>query len=218
MTSEELDRDIDEWLDRAAAEYGKAELLPGFETRIIAKLNNRLAEKKWYFRWLPAAAAATIILSFSVYWLHIRIEDRRATEISSEMSTEREAQPTQKAELASKPPGRLDSSQSNESILEESTKESVRQHYSRKVREAQEGHFLSSGLSDQERYLIAFVRATSQETIQDIPDTTSFDPLEIDPLQIEELQIPEFHIQDFGVSSFEIEASSPTTQISEEIL
>ena len=218
MKSEELDREMDEWLDRAAAEYGKAVLQPGFETRIIAKLNNRLAKRRWCFRWLPVAAAATIILSFSVYWLHIQIGDRWAKEISPDMPTERKTLLSRNTDLSSKPLIRLDSSHSNAPILEESTKENVRQHDSQKVTEAQEGHFMSSGLSDQERYLIAFVRATSKETIQDIPDKTSIDPLEIDPLQIEELQIPEFHIQDFEISSFEIEASSITTQLSEEIL
>ena len=218
MKSDELDREIDEWLDRAATEYGKAVIQPGFETRILAKLDDRLAEKRWYFRWLPAAAAAAIILSFSVYWLHIQIANRTATEISSQMPAESEAQPTQKAELAGKIPRHSDSGQSNVSILEEPTKENVQQHDSQKARKVQKEHFLSSGLSDRERYLIAYVRATSKETIQDIPDKTSSDPLEIDPLKIEELQIPEFHIQDFGISSFEIETSSLTTRVSEETL
>ena len=62
MNREELDRELDKWLDQAAAEYGKAEIQPGFEARIIAKLNRRLLSRSWNFRRIPAAAAIAIIL------------------------------------------------------------------------------------------------------------------------------------------------------------
>ena len=59
MNREELDRELDEWLDRASAEYGTAETRPGFEARVIANVNSRLEKRRWRFRWLSLATAAT---------------------------------------------------------------------------------------------------------------------------------------------------------------
>ena len=69
MNREELDRELDEWLDRASAEYGTAEARPGFEARVIANVNSRLAKRRLRFGWVSLATAATAALIFSCYAL-----------------------------------------------------------------------------------------------------------------------------------------------------
>lgn len=76
MNRDELDKELDEWLDRAAVEYGKAEIRPGFETRILAKLKGRLAKRRLHLPWIPVAAAFAAILFFSVYLHRNQSEDR----------------------------------------------------------------------------------------------------------------------------------------------
>jgi hypothetical protein len=211
MNREELDRELDVWLDRAAAEYSKAEIRPGFETRIIEKLNSRLAKRRWHFRWIPIATAVAATLLFSVYLLRNQFQDRGTSEIASERHPGSAAVPAANADFAGKYARRSDSGQSNTPILRSSTKESARHQVPPKAREAEGGRFLSSGLSDRERYLIAFAQAISKETSQDIPEKTV-----LNPLQIPEAKIPEFQVQDFEISSFEIKALPITTPESEE--
>lgn len=110
----------------------------------------------------------------------------------------------------------MDSSQSKAPIAESSTIGDARQDDYRKAREAKGGRFMSSGLSNRERYLIAYVQARSKAPVPDISAKTVFDPLEINPLKIEEAQIPEFRIKDFEISSFEIKVTPITTPGSEE--
>jgi len=213
MNREELDRELDIWLDRAAAEYGKADIRPGFEIRIVSKLNSRLAKRRRYFRWVPAATAVAAILFFSVYLPRNRFQGRRSMEIASQGRAAIEIVPGPNADIARTDARRLDSRPSNGSIPGPSSKRSARHPVTLRAREAGKGRFLSSGLSDRERYLIAFVHAKSNETSLDIPKKNV-----VYPLQIEEIRIPEFHIRDFEISSFGIEASPTTIPENEEQL
>jgi hypothetical protein len=212
MNREELDRELDKWLDRAAAEYGMAETQPGFEARIIAKLNRRLNSRRWYFSRIPAAAAVAAILFLSIYLIHNQSKDHRTTEISSARYPGSGAAPAASADFAGKHVGRSGPALSDVP-LESSTKRSVQRHGSPKAREVKEGRFLSSGLSDRERYLIAFVRALSTEKSQDALEKTLSDPL-----QIKDAHVPAFKIQDFDISPFEIEVSPTPTPGNEEQL
>ena len=83
MNREELDKELDDWLDQAVAGYGKADARPGFEARAIANLNARLEKNKWYFRWIPIAAAAAAVLFFSIYALRNNFQDHGTAEIAS---------------------------------------------------------------------------------------------------------------------------------------
>jgi hypothetical protein len=196
MNRKELDRELDEWLDRTATDYGKAEMRPGFEHRIITKLRNEPERKAWRFPWIPVAAAVAVLLCFSAYLLRNQFQNQGITEVAIERHSGSATVPSANAGFVGNHAGSLLVSKLNSPILESTTKRSVRRQAVPKAMETLGGRFLSSGLSDQERYLIAFVREKSKEKSQDIPDKNIFEPL----------QIPAFQIESFEISSFEIDA------------
>jgi hypothetical protein len=208
MNREELDRELDKWLDRTATDYGKAEIRPGFEHRIIARLYSRPEKRQWHFHWISVTAAVVVLLCLSAYWLRNQFQNQGTAEITSARPNGNAAVPAAKADFASQYAKRMGSNQANALIPESSTKESARRQAIPKAREAIRGRFLSSKLSDQERYLIAFVRDMSKEKSKDMPEQTLFEPL----------QIPTFQIESFEISSFEIEALPETIPGSEEEL
>ncbi len=71
MKPESLDKKLDDWLDRALTEYGRAEPRPGLESRTIRALASRMAHRPWWRRWPRmawiSAAAATIVLALVVF-------------------------------------------------------------------------------------------------------------------------------------------------------
>jgi hypothetical protein len=192
MNSEDLDRELDEWLDRAAAEYSRAEIWPGFENRIIAKLKSRRESRRRRFHWIPLAAAGTAILVFSVYVLRTDFQDRGEMDIASQSPVASGSGPEQSSHRESKP--EIISAKS-------SIKGDTGPRVHRKAIQTERGRFLSSGLSDRERYLMAFVRAVSEQSPTGISEGANFKPL-----KIPEAKIPEFTIPDFEISSFENES------------
>jgi hypothetical protein len=202
MSREDLDRKLDEWLERAAAEYGRAEIRPGFENRIIAKLNSRLESRRLVLRWILVAAACAAVLVFSVHVFRTDIQDSGRTDIASQKPAKSESRPAQGLYRVSGP-----SMISTESPTKGYTGHRAR----RKASQAKRGHFLSSGLSDQERYLMAFARAASKQSSIGISEDTKFKPL-----QIPKAEIPEFTIPDFEISSFENESLRTLTPGSKE--
>ncbi|MBZ5495270.1 MAG: hypothetical protein LAP85_02620 [Acidobacteriia bacterium] len=66
MDRKPLNENLDEWLDRALADYGRAEPRAGIETRAVENLRGRLQRRPWRARWqLPvwlSAAAVTIVV------------------------------------------------------------------------------------------------------------------------------------------------------------
>lgn len=67
MKSESSNRKLDDWLDQALAEYGRAEPPPGMETRVNRRLASHLAPSPWRRLWprtiwISAAAAAVVLL------------------------------------------------------------------------------------------------------------------------------------------------------------
>ncbi len=95
MNREELDRELDQWLDRATSEYGRAEIRPGFESRIIANVNSRWEKRKWHFRWIPVAAAIAAILIFSPFLLRKGFQERQIADISAERPPKPKSLPEQ---------------------------------------------------------------------------------------------------------------------------
>jgi hypothetical protein len=66
MNREPLDKKLDDWLDQALTEYGRAEPRPGLEARTLAGVRSRLTRRPWW-QWWPHAvwvstAAVTIVL------------------------------------------------------------------------------------------------------------------------------------------------------------
>ncbi len=185
MNSEELDGELDKWLDRAMREYGQTEIGPGFERRIIENVTGGVRRRKWYFRRIPVAVAAVAALALSTSIFRTEFQGKRTRDIAA-------ARP----EVISV----LEPELVNET-LGTAAMPSAQRLSRRRQSSKPSGRFLSSGLSDQERCLIAFARAASELNIYGLSAERKFEPL-----QIPELQIPEFEI------TFETEAfRTPTT-------
>ncbi len=204
MNREELDRELDEWLDRASAEYGRAETRPGFEARVVANVSSRLLKRRWRFRWVSMATAAAAILVFSSYVLLTHFQEHAATE--SVLEKQRKPKPT------------LPNSAQQKQLLltiraESSTKREAGKQVHPKAGEPEKMPFLSARLSDQERYLIAFVQAISAQSSTGIPEAES-EPLQMPDLEIPTLQIPQAQIFSFKIETVQL----PTAHQSEDQL
>jgi hypothetical protein len=67
MALEPWDRKIDEWLDTALSEYGRAEPRAGMEARIVEKLRGRMTRRRWWTVWRPVVwIPATVALALIV--------------------------------------------------------------------------------------------------------------------------------------------------------
>jgi hypothetical protein len=204
MNREDLDRELSEWLDRASAEYGKAETRPGFEARVIANVSSRLEKRRWRFRRLAMATAAAAILVFSSYVLLTRFQKYGATKTVLKKQPEPE-------------PGSPYSAQPGRPSLTIRAKSSTGRIAGTQA-PPQAGRlekmpFLSARLSDQERYLVSFVQAVSAQTSAIIPGAES------GPLQMPDLEIPTLQIPKAEISSIQIEmVRLPTAHQSEDPL
>ena len=187
MKREELEKQLDEWLDRAAAEYGNMEARPGFETRTIANVPYRLQRRKWLFRWIPVSAAVTAILVFFVYVLRTEFLYHGTKGIASRSTVVLNTGPEQT--LRKERAGNAAVPAANARFVDTRAKH--------RDSDKPYGRFLSSGLSNQERYLIAFAQAASERDITGLPDDHSFEPLQMPELEIS------FNIPDFEITSFE---------------
>ena len=190
MNSEELDRALDEWLDRAAAEYGTAETRPGFEARVIANVNSRLEKKQWRFRRLSLAIAATAVIIVACYVFLARVQEQPATETALD-----KAQKPRPNLLDGAPREHFPSTMRAAA----STKKNAVRRALPKPRGTPEKQFLSAGLSDQERYLISFVHAVSEQAASEKSVTES------GPLQMPDFEIPTIQIPKAQVSSINID-------------
>ena len=191
MNREDLDRELDTWLDRASAEYGRAESRVGLEARIIANVNNRLAKRRLHFRWLSLATAATAILIFSCYVLLTRIEDHPAGE--SVMQKQRSSLPP----IAKKeqPPLIVQA--------EPSAKVHAKKHVRIEVRDTLKGYFLSAKISDQERYLLSFVKTVSEQYFAGGPGAESR-PLQMPDFELSTIQIPKAQVSSINIDMVQL--------------
>jgi hypothetical protein len=194
MNREELDRGLDEWLDRASAEYGTAETRPGFEARVIANVNSKLEKRGWRFRRLSLATAATAVVIFACYVFLTRVQEHTATETASDKHQRSRS-------------GLLDRAPREQFPSITKAASSTKQNASRpgppKARENPEKHFLSARLSDQERYLISFVQAVSAQTSTDTSESKS-GPLQMPNFEIPTLQIPKAQISYIKIDMVEL--------------
>lgn len=211
MNRDELDKKLEEWLDRAAAEHGRADIRPGFEERIIADLHARLDKRRRNFFWIPIAAAITVAVIFSLYFIRPDFQDGRPKEISSltpsKIAVERQGESPAKAHDQA-----AITVQSSMASFGSPKTPVAANPPAAKPRPAETGRFLSSGLSDRERYLMAFVRLTSSEEASNASEAARFDRL------WKAAEIPEFRIPEFKVPSFEIGVTPKPAAMNEEIL
>ena len=190
MKGEELDKALDEWLDRASAEYGAAETRVGFETRVIANVNSRLEKRRWRFLRLSLATAATAAVIFACYVFLGHVQEHPAIETALDKPQKPGSGLLDRAPREQSP-----------SITQaaSSTKHSAARRVPSKAREIPNNPFLSAGLSDQERYLLSFVQAVSAQTST---DTSEAEP---GPLQMPDFEIPAFQIPKAQISLIKID-------------
>ncbi len=192
MNREDLERELDTWLDRASTEYGTAESRAGLEARIIANVNSRLAKRRLHFRWLSLAMAATAILIFSCYVLLTRIEDHPAGESVMQKQRGSGVPPIAKQE---QPPLIVQA--------EPSAKVYANKHVHIKVRETPKGHFLSAKISDQERYLVSFVKTVSEQNFASEPEAES-GPLQMPDFELSTIQIPKAQVSSINIDMVQL--------------
>jgi hypothetical protein len=191
MNREDLDRELDTWLDRAAAEYGTAETRPGFETRIFANVNNRLAKRRLHFRWMSLATAATAILIFLCYVLLTRFEDHPAGE--GVMQKQRSS--LQSIAKQEQPPLIVQA--------EPSAKVYAKKHVQTEVKDAPKSHFLSAKISDQERYLLSFIKTVSEQNFAGEPKAES-GPLQMPDFDLSTIEIPKAQVSSINIDRVQL--------------
>lgn len=202
MNRKELDSELNEWLDRASAEYGRAETRSGFEARVIANVSSRLIKRRWRFRRVSMATAAAAILVLSSYVFLTRFQERTENVLEEQR----------------KPKPHLPSSAQPEQLpwiirAEAPTKRETVKRAHPKAGTPEKMSFLSAGLSDQERHLIAFVQAISAQASAGIPEAES-GPLQIPDWEIPTIQIPQAQISPFKIETVQL----PTAPQSEDQL
>ena len=190
MKGEELDKALDEWLDRASAEYGTAETRVGFEARVIANVNSRIEKRQWGFRRLSLATAATAVVIFACYVFLARVQEHPATETALD-----KPQKPKSALLDGAPRKQAPSTMQAAASI----KKNAARPAPPNARENPGRYFLSTGLSDQERYLISFIQAVSAQTST---DTSEAEPR---PLWVPDFEIPTFQIPKAQISFIKID-------------
>ena len=157
----------------------------------LPDLNSRLEKRKWHFRWIPIAAAAAALLFFSIYALRINFQDHGTAEIASIRPAVPKSGPEQSL---------------NRSPAGNAAVPAAKKPHGPRRSDQPRGRFLSSGLSEQERYLIAFVEAISAEGATDTPREFKLSPIQIPELErIQALQIPEPEIPSIEIEALHIQ-------------
>jgi hypothetical protein len=185
MNREELDRELDKWLDRATAEYGSTEVRPGLEVRVIANVNSRLARRRLSLRWLSLATATTAILVLSCYLFLTRFEDHPKVDSV-----------TQEGQQFSLPPvAKLEHSPSI--VQAQSTaKGHIKKRSPIAAGENAKTPFLSAGLSNEERCLLSFVKTAS---IQDLTGESGSGQLRMPNFELPTFQLPKAQVSSINI-------------------
>ena len=176
MNREELDKILDAWLDRASAEYGSAEIRPGFEARVIADLNSRLKQGNRRIPWIAFSVAAAAILIFGIGVLLTKFQEQGRPQIASKQPATSQPAVRQSAPPAAAP--------------EVIGKPAAVRRVMGQPKEIDRGRFLSSLLTDQERYLVAYARIISTSGSGEAVKN-EFSPTEIPAPQVPSPYVPE---------------------------
>ena len=201
MKHEQMDRQLDAWLDRAAVEYGRAETRPGFETRIIANVNRRAAARKQRIRRLAIAATATAVLVFSFWAILNRPLDRDPGVDTSQ----KPGIPDPVREQSSDNP-LIATAKTAESIVKRNIY--VSSIPKQRVAEVSYNRGLLSGpISEEEHLLIAYVQSISIESEIETPEENAFQPLEIPETEIPPLTIRKLKVTSISIEPLEIKTN-----------
>jgi hypothetical protein len=205
MNREEMDKTLEEWLDRAAADYGKSDIRPGFEARIIANLNStRKEQQNRRIPWIAVWATATAILILAVGGsLLTKFQGPDRTQIALKKPARPAlAFPGVSQQWPMKVIGKEPKSESA----------SARQRSTQDPRGIVRKRFLSSQLTDQERYLIAYAGIVSKSTM-DAVEEDEFTPTEIPLPSAPPLYVPE--LESFSVEKKDLQI--PKLQYEEQL-
>lgn len=167
MEHDQLDRMLDEWLDRASAERGKTEPRPGFEQRIMAGIHNRKARRSFPFGWKALATATAVAVVACVFLAHFADDRGKQNPLPGESSVPMridDVLPSQMETSVIVPPpvprpARVLQSHEPESLPRQEVFPSLR-------------------LSQQDRLLLAYVRAVHSGTITGISEERQDGPVE----------------------------------------
>ncbi len=194
MDREQLDKRLEEWLDQAAADFGKARTRPGLEARIVAGLRIRLKPRPRWRSWQAlTAAAAVLVLSVSLFLAQfldrggqtvgVRDQPADAGRQVPGAPVGRPAEDQQPGQTASAP----------RSLNEVVPKPAVR-NVAQPQLPSQEV-FPSAGLSEQDRLLLAYARAVSGGGVTGLMESDPTRPIEIPKLEIPKLEIAPIKIE-----------------------
>lgn len=202
MKRDELDRTLDEWLDRATREYGRVEPRSGFESRVVARVKSGLEPHGWRIGWRPLAVTIAAALIIAVLVAYRNLRDRGPGERASSEVVKK---------IVETPPKHLIALRMQTTPTAAARRSTPPESRSRSERPR--GRFLSSGITDQERYLIAFAQASSAQGIAPSPEDDGFDFR-----RILEFEIPEFRLPKFELTALESEDGRELTTENQEDL
>jgi hypothetical protein len=188
MERERLDKTLDEWLDRASTEFGRAEPDTEFEARIAVALHERTARRRLWFRWraLAAGATAVTVILFLAFLTHFT--DRPEKHVAS-----------------NQPGGSKTGLELNHNSAATSAADVVKPRIARRsevvvskqMRESlpRQNVFPSVRLSNQERLLLRCARSLSAGKIVGFLEDDEYRPVEFTKVEIPITEISELVIE-----------------------
>jgi hypothetical protein len=190
MEHDQLDKMLDEWLERASAERRKTEPRPGFEQRMIARLHNRMARRNLLFRWQSLATAATITVVACMFLAHFTDHRRKQNNLPGKSSDQMRPYATRQSpeEKAANMPHPM---RRPAMLIPLHARESL----------PRQDVFPSIQLSQQDRLLFAYLRAVSSGTVRGIIEEGQDRPIEIGHVE----EVPKIEISRIEIEPLTIE-------------
>lgn len=187
--SEEREKFADEILDKALANYSQAEPRMGLEGRVLARLDEEKRARAWWWKWAWAPAAAALLIAGGLYLARPKTETPSTTSVAQKATpaattTAPTTQPSVAQAVPQVKPHVRPSSQPRPALA---------------VADARQPQFPApQALSEQDRLLLAYVRAQPQAAAQQAKAAgeplaeMKIEPLDIPPLNPDgDQQIPQ---------------------------
>jgi len=194
MDPEQLNQKMDDWLDQAAAGYGRAKARPGLEERIVANLHTRLERRPWWQSWQVITAAAAVSLAFSIWIFHTNVQDRAGQHAASDRAagtTDRTRMNSGNVSTVGKQQARRDATASSARFG--ASPIATAQANAREPLPRLEA-FPSPEVSEQDRLLLAYARAVSEGIVSGFAVDGAPRPIGVPKLEILLLEIPKLEI------------------------
>jgi hypothetical protein len=190
MEHDQLDKMLDEWLDRASEERGNVEPRPGFEQRMIAGIHNRAARKTLFFGWRSLATAATVVVVACMFLARITEHRGKQTNLAGKSIVQlqqHDARPSQE-EKAAITPHRM---RKPAIVIAAHTPESL----------PRQDVFPSAQVSQRDRLLFDYIRAVKSGKIDGVIEESQGRPIEISKVE----ESPKTEISQIDIKPLSIE-------------